>query len=465
MTDVAYLPAHELARMIRDRKIGSLELLEHLLARVERHNPSINAVVTFDLERARARALDADAALGRGELWGPFHGLPMTVKEAFDVAGLVTSWGSPLFKDNVARETQGVVGKLVDAGAIVYGKTNVPVRLTDWQTFNPLFGTTNNPYDTARAPGGSSGGAAAALAAGMGALAIGSDGGGSIRIPCGFTGVFGIKAQFGRVPAWPPSAMGTLSHVGPMARSVADAALMLTVTSEPDPRDWASVEYVKHDYSAGLDRGVKGLRVAFSPDLGYAKVHPEVAAVVARAAQAFEDLGAYVEQVDPGFADPTEDFRTLWWAGAAGAMGDLPPARKALLEPPLAELVEEGLHLPAVRLQKAMNARFALGTHMRLFHQNYDLLLTPALAVPAFDVGILAPEGWEGPGYWLNWTPFSYPFNMTQQPACSVPCGFTDDKLPVGLQIVADTYREDLVLRAAAAFEATQPAVKWPGQA
>jgi aspartyl-tRNA(Asn)/glutamyl-tRNA(Gln) amidotransferase subunit A len=259
--------------------------------------------------------------------------------------------------------------------------------------------------------------------------------------------------------------MGTLSHVGPMARTVADAALMLTVASEPDHRDWASIEYVKHDYGRGLEQGVKGLRVAYSADLGYAKVHPEVARVVAEAAKAFESLGAYVEQADPGFTDPTADFKTLWWAGAAAAMGDFSPEQKAVMEPPLAALVEEGKRLSAVQLQKAANARFALGAHMRGFHQKYDLLLTPSLAVPAFDVETLAPPGWEGDGHWLRWTPFSYPFNMTQQPACSVPCGFTSDRLPVGLQIVADTFREDLVLRAAAAFEATRPPVRWPGMA
>ncbi|MEQ9638638.1 MAG: amidase [Alphaproteobacteria bacterium] len=463
--DLAYMSATELVRRFRDKSLSPVEATEAALARIDSDNDKINAFNVLDPERALAQARRSEARWQHGDPAGAVDGVPTSIKD------LVLSDGWPTMRGSRTTDPAGpwdtdapAVARLREHGAVFIGKTTTPEFGWKGITDSPLTGITRNPWNLAKTPGGSSGGGTAALAAGMGALAIGSDGGGSIRIPCGFTGVFGIKAQFGRVPAWPPSAMGTLSHVGPMARSVADAALMLNVMAEPDARDWSSIEYVKHDYGNGLDRGVKGLRVAYSPDLGYAKVHPEVAAAVAEAAKTFESLGAYVEQIDPGFADPTEDFRTLWWAGAAAAMGDFSAEQKAVMEPPLAELVEEGKSLTAVQLQKAVNARFALGTHMRVFHMAYDLLLTPALAVPAFDVGTLAPEGWEGTGHWLKWTPFSYPFNMTQQPACSVPCGFTSDRLPVGLQIVADTYREDLVLRAAAAFEATQPAVTWPGQ-
>jgi aspartyl-tRNA(Asn)/glutamyl-tRNA(Gln) amidotransferase subunit A len=393
--ELAYMSATELLRQYRAKTLSPVEATQAALDRIERDNPRINAFNVVDPDRALAQARHAEARWQRGEPCGAVDGVPTSIKDLVLSAGWPTMRGSRTTDPAGPWDTDApIVARLREHGAVFLGKTTTPEFGWKGITDSPLTGVTRNPWNLAKTPGGSSGGGTAALAAGMGALAIGSDGGGSIRIPCGFTGVFGIKAQFGRVPAWPPSAMGTLSHVGPMARNVADAALMLTVASEPDHRDWASVEYVKHDYGRGLGQGVKGLRVAYSADLGYAKVHPEVARVVAEAAKTFESLGAYVEPADPGFADPTADFKTLWWAGAAAAMGDFSPEQKAVMEPPLAALVEDGKRLSAVQLQKAANARFALGTHMRGFHQKYDLLLTPSLAVPAFDVETLAPPGW-----------------------------------------------------------------------
>jgi aspartyl-tRNA(Asn)/glutamyl-tRNA(Gln) amidotransferase subunit A len=352
---------------------------------------------------------------------------------------------------------------LREHNAVILGKTTTPEVGWKGLTESALSGVTRNPWNLAKTPGGSSGGASAALAAGMGPLAVGSDGAGSIRIPAAFAGVFGIKANFGRVPAYPESAMKSLSNVGPMSRSVADAALMLTVISEPDERDWTALPYQEIDYTEGLDAGISGLRVAYSRDLGYAKVDPEVAALVDEAAGAFADLGAEVEECDPGFADPTPFFRTLWWVGAGAAMGGLSAEKKALLEPELAAIVEEGLTMSGVQYMHASDERTKLCLAMRRFHQDYDLLLTPALAVPAFDVGCLAPPGWESEStYWTDWTPFSFPFNLTQQPACTIPCGLTAAGLPVGLQIVANNFREDLVLRAARAFEQARPFTQHP---
>jgi aspartyl-tRNA(Asn)/glutamyl-tRNA(Gln) amidotransferase subunit A len=257
--------------------------------------------------------------------------------------------------------------------------------------------------------------------------------------------------------------MRTLSHIGPMTRSVADAALMLNVIAEPDHRDWTALPYQGIDYTQGLDAGIKGLKVAFSPDLGYARVDDGVARAVAQAVTAFEELGAHVEQRDPGFENPKAVFRTHWWAGAAGAFADLSDAEKALLEPELAQIVAEGQELSAMDYMRALAGRTKLCMTMRAFFQEFDLLLTPALAVPAFDVGLLRPPGWpEDDTYWTDWTPFSIPFNLSQQPACSIPCGFTADGLPVGLQIVADSFREDLVLRAAKAFETARPITERP---
>ena len=343
-----------------------------------------------------------------------------------------------------------------ESGAILLGKTTMPEYGWKGATDSELFGITRNPWNLGKTPGGSSGGAAAALAAGMGPLALGSDGGGSIRIPCALTGLFGIKATFGRVPVYPPSPMGTVSHVGPMSRTVADSALLLNVITKPDPRDWFAQPPTEIDYLAGIDDGIEGWRVAFSPTLGYAKVDPEVAEIVARAARAFVDLGATVEERDPGFADPTDVFTTHWYAGAANALKDKSAVQLELVEPPFLAMAMAGREIGALEYLTAVARRTELGIHMNHFLDEWDLLLTPAVSVPAFDVGIVAPPGYDGL-YWTEWTPFSYPFNLTQQPAASVPCGFTAAGLPVGLQIVAAKHAETKVLRAARAYEAAHP--------
>jgi len=291
----------------------------------------------------------------------------------------------------------------------------------------------------------------------MGALAQGGDGGGSIRIPCGFTGIPGLKPSFGRVPVYPPSPFGTLSHVGPMARTVTDLALMLTAMSKPDPRDWQALPHLDKAWHNGVSESIRGLRVAFSPDLGYAEVDDEVADVVSTAVTAFTELGAKVEKCDPGFADPTPVFRVIWWAGAAYLVSTMAEEKRELLEPAFLALAEEGAEISMFELSAANAARAKLGQIMNLFHEQFDLLLTPTLAVPAFDAGQLAPEGDDDPLRWLRWTPFSYPFNMTGQPAATVPCGFTSEGLPVGLQIVGPKFRDDMVLRAARAFERVRP--------
>ena len=340
------------------------------------------------------------------------------------------------------------------SGAVMPGKTTTPELGWKGVTDSALEGITRNPWDTSRTAGGSSGGSSAALSAGMVPLALGSDGGGSIRIPCGFCGLAGIKPTFGRVPAWPASPFGPVSHVGPMARTVTDAALLLDVMSEPDARDWIALPPSRTSFTAGIDDGVAGLRIAFSPALGYAAVEPEVAALVSRAALAFGELGAHVELVDPGFDDPRAAFDVLWRSGAARAVADLgdpeasTPAWRRSRRPAGATR--------AVEYIAALQARDRLAMQMSLFHQDWDLLLTPTLPLVAFEAGREIPEGATDPR-WPGWTPFTYPFNMTQQPAATVPCGFTDAGLPAGLQIVGPRYAEALVLRAARAYEAAHP--------
>ncbi|MFN3400741.1 MAG: amidase family protein, partial [Ferrovibrio sp.] len=286
----------------------------------------------------------------------------------------------------------------------------------------------------------------------LGQLAVGTDGGGSIRIPAGFTGIAGLKPSFGRVPAAPLSPFGTVAHLGPMTRTVGDAALMLREMARPDARDWFALPYQDVDYAAKLNEGVKGLKIAYSPTLGFAKVDPEILAAVDVAAKQFAALGATVEQVDPGFADPLEIFHIHWFLGAYNATMALSPEKFAMLDPGLQKTVETGAKITTKQYLQAQNERGRLGVQMRQFHEKYDLLLTPSLAVLPFTAGRVAPESM-GDAYWTQWTPFTYPFNLTQQPGLSIPCGVSKSGLPISLQLVGPMHADALVLRAGAAYE------------
>ncbi|HET8744636.1 MAG TPA: amidase, partial [Ramlibacter sp.] len=380
-------------------------------------------------------------------------GVPVSIKD------LLLTKGWPTLRGSKAVDPKGpwhddapATARLREQGALLIGKTTTPEFGWKGVTDSALTGITRNPWNPEKTPGGSSGGAAAAVAAGMGPLAVGTDGGGSIRIPCSFTGLFGIKPSFGRVPAWPLSPFGTVAHVGPIARDVADAALLLTVLSQPDARDWHALPYEPRDYRAGLNAGVRDLRIAFSSDLGYARVDGEVEAIVENAVKTFIDLGAKVEEKHPGFENPEPIFRAHWFSGAAALMRAI--KQKDLVDPGLLEVAAQGEKVSAAEILDAQMKRGALGTHMNLFHRDYDLLVTPTLAVPAFGVGREYPEGNKR---WTDWTPFTYPFNLTGQPAASIPCGFTRAGLPVGLHLVGPRYADALVLRAARAFESVRP--------
>ncbi len=455
--DLAYLTATELVTRYAAGDLSPVEVTEACLGRIEAHDGKLNAFIIVDRDGALASARRSETRWAKGEPMGLLDGVPTGIKDIVLTKGWPTLRGSKTVDaDQPWSEDAPVVARLREHGAVFLGKTTTPEFGWKGVTDSPLTGTTRNPWNLEKTPGGSSGGAAAALAAGMGAIHVGTDGGGSIRIPSGFTGVFGIKATFGRVPAYPASPFGTVAHVGPMTRSVEDAALALTVIAQPDPRDWLALPYDGRDWRMGLEDGVSGLKVAYSADLGYAKVDPEVARIAADAAAVFADLGAAIEARDPGFADPTGIFSTHWWASAAFAFKDLNEDKRALMDPGLLDVIARGQAIGTLDYLTAVQARAALGSHMNLFHEGCDLLLTPALAVPAFDVDKLAPDE-ARTEEWVSWTPFTYPFNLTQQPACSIPCGFTEAGLPVGLQIVGPRYREDLVLRAARAFEAAHP--------
>ncbi len=461
--DLIYASAVDLVRRYREKSVSPVEVAEAVLARIEALNGRLNAFCLVDHEATLAAARESEARWAAGQPAGLIDGVPTTIKDLNLTRGWPTLRGSTTVDANQTwDEDAPVVARLREHGAVLVGKTTTPEFGWKGVTDSPLTGITRNPWDLAKTPGGSSGGAAAACVAGMGTLHVGSDGGGSIRIPAGFSGIFGLKPSFGRVPAFPASPFGTISHIGPMTRSVGDAALMLRVMAEPDWRDWFALPYDGRDYLDGLEAGVKGLRIAYSATLGYAKVDAEVAEIVARAAAAFEELGAIVEAVDPGFADPTEMFNTIWKVGAFNGLRGLTDEERARMDPGLQEVYAAGAAMPLESHLDATNARTALGMHMRRFHESHDLLLTPALAVPAFEAGRLTPEGYDRapagePNAWVYWTPFSYPFNLTQQPACALPCGFTEAGLPVGLQLVGPMQNEALVLLGARAYERAHP--------
>ena len=350
------------------------------------------------------------------------------------------------------------MARLKEGGAVLLGKTTTPEFGWKGVTDSPLTGITRNPWDPSRTPGGSSGGAAVAAATGMGALHIGTDGGGSIRIPASFTGIFGFKQSFGRVPAWPPSPFASVAHLGPMTRTVADAALMLTVIARPDIRDWYADSRRRARLSQGPRRRHQGVAGRLRPTLGRAPVEPEVATLVAEAARAFERLGAHVEEVDPSIENAVQVFAPHWFTAAAALVASIPTEKRPLMDPGILAIAEIGSRTTMLEFMAAVKAREEMGMRMNRFHERWHLLLTPTMPLPAFEAGRETPVTAAGER-WVDWTPFTYPFNLTRQPAATVPCGLTKAGLPVGLQIVGRLYDDMTVLRAARAYEAAHP---WP---
>ncbi len=455
MSELCWLPAAELVARYRARMLSPVEATRAVLDRIAAVNPAVNAFDLVDEEAAMAAARSSEERWMKGAPAGPIDGVPTSIKDIILTRGWPTLRGSKTVDPaGPWNDDAPATARLREAGAVLLGKTTTPEFGWKGVTDSPLTGITRNPWNLAMTPGGSSGGATAQVAAGMGPLAVGTDGGGSIRIPCAFSGVPGLKPSFGRVPAWPLSPFGTVAHLGPIARTVADCALLLNVLARPDPRDWFALPYDGTDWTRDLALGVAGLRVAYSPRLGYVKhVDPEVEACVAEAVRVLETLGARVEEADPGFPDAEAVFTTHWTSGAWNLLRKLPADKLALVEPGLRAAAEQGGRYSLADYFDAVAARGAMGERMKRFHAEWDLLVTPAVAVPAFAAGRLEPESPAARGTWTWWTPFSFPFNLTQQPAMSVPCGFTAAGLPVGLQIVGPMHRDDLVLRAAHAYE------------
>ncbi|MDP9469704.1 MAG: amidase [Chloroflexota bacterium] len=463
-TDLCAVSATELAAAYRTRRLSPVEVTEAVLARIERVDPVLNAFVTVTTDLARATAREAEFAFASGSVRGPLDGVPVTIKDLVPTKGVRTTSGSHIYADHIPTEDAPIVERLRAGGAVILGKTTVPEFGWKSPTTSPLLGPTRNPWNPERTSAGSSGGAGVAVATGMGPLATGSDGGGSIRQPASFCGVVGLKPTFGLVPNYPPGSVETFGADGPMSRTVRDAAALLRLMAGYDPRDPLSVPAPTVDYVAACDGDLRGRRIAWSQDLGYAAVDPEVRAICEAAVDRFGDLGCEIETADPGWTDPYELFHTLFYGLVGGAVDRFLPEWTGRLDPGLEQIVEIGRNLTAFDVAQANLARNELRQTAQRFFERFDLLLTPTMTLPPFPIGIdFPPEVGGKPVTGMQWTAFTFPFNLTGQPAASVPAGWTRDGLPVGLQVVGRRWEDALVLRACAAFEAVLPwADRWP---
>lgn len=469
MTLDHFSAARDMAAAVRAKEISARELLDLHLDRIAAVNPKVNAVVSLDEERARAGAAAADEALARGEEVGPLHGLPFAFKDTHAVGGWRTTYGSPVKADHVPDRDELIVERVRAAGAVTIGKTNVPEFAAGSHTFNPVFGTTLNPYDLTRSAGGSSGGAAAALATGMVPLADGSDMGGSLRNPASYCNVVGLRPTLGRVPEWPLyNAWETTSVGGPMARTVDDLALLLSVMAGPDRRVPTAYAGDPRPLGESVSAGsLTGLRVAWSVDLGGAlDVDAEVAAITAGAAAVFSEAGATLVETHPDLAEAEDTFRTLRAWHFQAKLGGLLAEHPGDFKQSLADNIRAGESLTGADVARAYAQRTTLGQRMVDFFGEYDVLVLPVSQVPPFPADQEFPTEINGRpmATYLDWMRAAYFLTVTGCPALSVPAGFTRDGLPVGVQIVAPHFGERRLLEVAAAFEAlTRVGERRPG--
>ena len=461
-SQLAFASATEIRRLIADGEVSSVELTELFYRRIEQFNPQLNAYLTLCPDQALAAAQAADDAVRNGDDLGLLHGIPISIKDLEMTKGVRTTLGSAIYSDRAPDIDSIVVERVKAAGAVILGKTNTPEFGQSGTTENLLGDPCRNPWNPDYTPGGSSGGAAAALAAGLCTLATGSDGGGSIRIPSSFSGVTGIKPSQGRVPrygGYGGPAVNHFSQSGPMSRTVRDTALLLQVLAGPDARDPNTLTDAPPDYLSALAGGVKGWRIAWSADLGYAAVDPEVAAITQAAARVFQDLGAIVEEAAPAIEDdPFPAFAAVFGVASYTANQGLYPERRDELTHYVRATFDAAAQLTAADLSRALAYVDRHKRRFADFFDDYDLLLTPAMAVTAFPVG-QHPTSIAGRAVepWWGYLPFTYPINMSGQTAASVPCGFSAAGLPIGLHIVGPTLAEGRVLRAMAAFEEARP--------
>lgn len=447
---------------IAAKKISAVEVVRQSLQRQQQLEPQLNCFTTSTPELALAAAERADQAVHQGETLGALHGLPISVKDLIAIGGVRQTFGSRSMEHNIAQIDAPAVARIKAAGACIVGTTTTSEFGCKAVGHSPLTGITRNPWNTAKTPGGSSCGAAASVAAGVTPFALGTDGAGSIRAPSSLTGLFGIKAQFARVPVFPAAATPTLVHVGPLARTVRDAALLLSVIAGHDTRDPFSVAGEVPDFLAACELPIKGMRLAWSPTLGYAKPDAEIVRITEAAVKKFESLGCEIVDLEQGIgADPADLWMAEFYAGVGTRLHDTLRNRRELLDPAVALMLDQALDQSLFDYYSKVFARYQFREKIRTLFDSFDLLLTPTLPVAAFDVGIdIPPPSQFAERNLCSWQYYTYPFNLTGQPAASLPVGFTAAGLPVGLQLVAKINRETDIFRAAASFEAAYP---WAG--
>lgn len=449
----ANLTARDAVALFKRRALSPVELVKDILERIDEQNPTVNAFAYIDYQGALDRARDSEKRWLAGEPCGVLDGVPVTVKDLTIVAGMPVRYGSRSSDPLPHPDSDAPVPRFLrQAGANIIAKTTTSEFGWKAITDTPLHGFTRNPWNVELTPGGSSGGAGVASYLNLGLLHLGSDGGGSIRIPASFTGTFGLKPTFGLVPQWPTSLMGQLSHLGPLTRTVADAALMMSVIARADPNDGYIAHGAGIDWASNPSHPLRGLRICYSPSLFGVRVESSIASCVERAVQTLERMGAIVSEASPQMEDPVENFEALFLGGISQLADRLDEPRFALLDPDLQEQIEKGKRLTLSQYLRAERARERLIAQMQEFHQSYDLLVTPTLPIDPFEVGRIYPEG-RGMSRWFDWAPFSYPCNLSQQPAASLPCGLSDAGLPVGLQLVGPRFGDAMVLSVAKALE------------
>ncbi|WP_183079169.1 amidase [Rhodococcus pyridinivorans] len=443
------MTAVELVSAFSSGELSPVEVTRAVLDRIAAHDREINSFCLVDEEKALDQARRSEERWRTGYSKGLLDGVPISIKDVFLTDGWPTLRGSQAIDENQDWNVDSpVAARLREDGMVLVGKTTTPEIAWKAVTDSALYGVTTNPVDTTKTAGGSSGGSAAAVAAGFGPCSVGTDGGGSIRIPASFCGVVGFKPTHGRIPIFPASPFGPLAHAGPITRTVEDAALLTDILALPDPRDPTALAPPLTTFRGGLNREVVGMDVAYSKTLGYVDVDPEVGEIVDRAVRVLDEAGLRVTAADPGFPDPLDAFENLWSAGAATMLKTFPEGTRDKVDPGLGRVWSHGEQLGAVDYLEARAVAAAVGITMGIFHQKYNVLITPTMPIPAFEAGHDVPPD-SSLTSWPQWTPFTYPFNLTQQPAISIPVGTTSAGLPVGLQIVGPRHSDDLLLAVA----------------
>jgi len=459
--DICFMPAWEMREKIIRQELSSQEITETIIDRIQRINPIINAYCTTTFDLARETAKEADKVVKKGEKLGILHGIPTSIKDLIDTKGIRTTYGCVIYQNFIPEKNAIAVNRLLEEGIVLLGKTNTPSVGLKAVTDNLIFGESKNPWNIKRTPGGSSGGSAAAVAAGLGPLSIGSDGGGSIRIPSSLCGVYGLKPHFGTIPRiFEKMGFCTLSHYGPIVRYVKDAALMMNAMAGPYPLDKYSLNSQKINYLDALKEMPNRLKIGYSLDLGYVKaIDPEVEKAINNSIQKFESLDWSIEQVE--FSKLKKAYASfLAIATSSNAYdfkGYLNEWREKL-DPSLVKVLDAGLNIKAFDIQQAESFRKELDLKFDQYFQEYDILITPTTAIPAFELGSMFPPKIGGKNVTpLGWMPYTYIFNMTWHPAASIPCGWNSEGLPIGMQIIGRRYDEKMVLQVSQAFEEIAP--------